>query len=438
MVSATPIIPSDPRFEEQGFRLIEFKPNYDYKQHLHLIHTDCTPATLRQEIKKRLMCGDKVCVFFNAVESIGRLILTSNIQDRTNIYCGEDGVKTLKAEGFSNAFSSLAPLAPINFFTSRFYSAVDIDVEPTERVSVIMVSDTSLGRYSLIDPTTESVQIVGRFRAGVDYISHIVGDVTTSEQGGVSNIKETLEGGEHIYNSISQITPHTEQERVALTQALVGMDYNRFTRTDGSRNHYMWDNATNAESVRCCYEQFPVLEEIYKKHFKITVSNHKIGSFVPLKKAERKVTSQDVLKVLTDYYSQHPPQEVEDIIAEMMNTLRTFGADYVKEKGYNFDKLKSTARQKNCEDLLDSEKAFGYIYKHIKRGDTISVSKANGIVADMVKTLSIPYTKRITTSLLKRYFHFTNTHSKSERRIKIGEPTRANLYNGGQTFQKGV
>ena len=437
MVSATPIIPSDPRFEEQGFRLIEFKPTYDYEQRLHLIHTDCTPATLHQEINKRLMCGDKVCVFFNAVESIGWLILTHDIQDRTNIYCGEDGVKALKAEGFDNVFSSLTPLAQINFFTSRFYSAVDIDVEPTERVSVIMVSDTSLGRYSLIDPTTEAVQIVGRFRAGVDYISHIVGGVTTSEQGGVSNIKETLEGGEHIYNSISQITPNTEQESNALTQALEGMDYNRFTCTNGSRNHFMWDNATNAESVRCCYEQFPVLEDIYKRHFKITVSNRKIGSFVPLKKAERKVTSQDVLKVLADYYSQHPQQEAEESIAEMMNTLRTFGADYVKSKECNLDKLKIDTQERSCEERLDSEEAFGYIYNHIKSGDTISVGRANEIVGEMIATLSIPYTKRITTSLLKRYFHFTNTHSKSERRIKIGEPTRANLYNGGQGFQKG-
>ena len=437
MVSATPIIPSDPRFEEQGFRLIEFKPNYDYKQHLHLIHTDCTPATLRQEISKRLRCGDKVCIFFNAVESIGRLILTYNIKDCTNIYCGEDGVKTLKAEGFSNAFSSLTPLAPINFFTSRFYSAVDIDVEQIDKVSVIMVSDISLGRYSLIDPTTESVQIVGRFRAGVDYISHIVGDVTTSEQGGVSNIKETLEGGEHIYNSISQITPHTEQERVALTQALVGMDYNRFTRTDGSRNHYMWDNATNAESVRCCYEQFPVLEKLYKKHFKVTITERITGAFVPLKKAEPKSTSEGLFRAISEYYIQHSPQEVEDIIAAMMSTLRTYGADYVKKNGYNLDKLTAAAKERSCEEQLDSEEAFGYIYNNIKSGDTISVNRAIEIVGEMIATLSIPYTKRITTSLLKRYFHFTNTHSKSERRIKIGEPTRANLYNGGQRFQKG-
>ena len=430
MVSATPIIPSDPRFEEQGFRLIEFKPNYDYKQRLHLIHTDCTPATLRQEINKRLECGDKVCVFFNAVESIGRLILTYNFQDRTNIYCGEDGVKALKAEGFDNVFSSLTPLAPINFFTSRFYSAVDIDVNPSESVSVIMVSDTSLGRYSLIDPTTEAVQIVGRFRAGVNYISHIVGGITTSEQGGTSNTKDILEGGEHIYNSISQITPHTEQEKIALTQALEGMDYNRFTCADGSRNHFMWDNATNAESVKDYYEQFPVLEEIYKKRFKVTITKRITGAFVPLKKAEPKSTSEGLFRAIAEYYFQHSPQEAEEIIAEMMNTLRTFGADYVKEKGYNFDRLKSTARQKNCEEQLDSEEAFGYIYKHIKRGDTISVSKANGIVADMVKTLPIPYTKRITTTMLKRYFDFTYTRTECERKIIIGEPTRADLYNG--------
>lgn len=437
MVSATPIIPSDPRFEQQGFRMIVFKPDYDYKHTLHLIHTNNTPIALRQEIERRMKAGDKVCIFFNAVERIGRLILTYNIKDCTNIYCGEDGVKTLKAEGFSNAFSSLTPLAPINFFTSRFYSAVDIDVEQIDKVSVIMVSDISLGRYSLIDPTTEAVQIVGRFRAGVDYISHIVGGITATEQGGASNIKETLEGGEHIYNSISQITPHTEQEKIALTQALEGMDYKQYTLPNGSRNHFMWDNASNAESVRCCYEQFPVLEKLYKKHFKVTITERITGAFVPLKKAEPKSTSEGLFRAISEYYIQHSPQEVEDIIAAMMSTLRTYGADYVKKNGYNLDKLTAAAKERSCEEQLDSEEAFGYIYNNIKSGDTISVNRANEIVGEMIATLSIPYTKRITTSLLKRYFHFTNTHSKSERRIKIGEPTRANLYNGGQRFQKG-
>lgn len=439
MVSATPIIPSDPRFEQQGFRMIVFKPDYDYKHTLHLIHTNNTPLALRKEIDKRIKAGDKVCIFFNAVESIGRLILTYDIQDRTNIYCGEDGVKTLKAEGFSNAFSSLTPLAPINFFTSRFYSAVDIDVEQTDKVSVIMVSDISLGRYSLIDPTTESVQIVGRFRAGVEYICHIINTSNSPECVGVENIKERLNGGENVYNAISQITPSSFYESSALTQALERMDYSRFVESDGSRNHFMWDNATNEESVRVYYGQTSVIEEVYKHHFKVKVASsmHKYGSNFSLKKAEKMTTADDVLRVLTEYYSQHTQHEAEESITTMLETLRTFGADYVKKNGYNLDKLTAATKERSCEEQLDSEAAFGYIYDHIKSGDVITVSRANEIVENMIKTLSIPYTKRITTSLLKRYFHFTNTHSKSERRIKIGEPIRANLYNGGQTFQKG-
>lgn len=430
MVSATPITPSDPRFEEQGFRMIVFKPDYDYKHTLHLIHTNNTPIALRQEIERRMKAGDKVCIFFNAVESIGSLILTCDIKDRTNIYCGEDGVKTLKAEGFSNAFSSLTPLAPINFFTSRFYSAVDIDVSPSDKVSVIMVSDYSLGRYSLIDPTTEAVQIIGRFRAGVEYISHIINTNTHPESVGVENVKERLNGGENVYNAISQITPSSFYESSALTQALEGMSYSRFVESDGSRNHFMWDNATNEESVRVYYGQLSVIEEVYKRHFKVKVASsmHKYGSNFSLKKAEKMTTADDVLRVLTEYYLQHTHKEAEEIIAEMMNTLRTFGADYVKEKGYNFDKLKSTARQKNCEEKFDSDEAFGYIYSHIKSGETISVSKANGIMADMVEALSIPYTKNITTSLLKRYFDFTYTRTNKERKITVGKPTRADIY----------
>ena len=184
--------------------------------------------------------------------------------------------------------------------------------------------------------------------------------------------------------------------------------------------------------MRSYYEQFSVIEEVYRRHFKVKVASsmHKYGSNSPLKKAEKMTTADDVLRVLTEYYSQHTQQEAEEIIAEMMNTLRTFGADYVKEKRYNFDNLKSTARQKKCKERLDSEEAFGYIYKHIKSGDTITVSRANEIVEEMIKTLSIPYTKRITTRLLKRYFTFTNTRTECERRIAIGEPTRADIYNG--------
>ena len=38
MVSATPIVPSDPRFAEQGFEMLRIVPTYDYRQAVNGLH----------------------------------------------------------------------------------------------------------------------------------------------------------------------------------------------------------------------------------------------------------------------------------------------------------------------------------------------------------------------------------------------------------------
>ena len=47
MVSATPILPSDPRFKEQNFELLRVVPTYDYRQPLTLCITNNTIHVLR-------------------------------------------------------------------------------------------------------------------------------------------------------------------------------------------------------------------------------------------------------------------------------------------------------------------------------------------------------------------------------------------------------
>ena len=62
-----------------------------------------------------------------------------------------------------------------NFFTSRFFNAVDMELE--EQPHVIMLTDVYFAEHTMIDPYTDAIQIVGRFRNGVSsitYISNIV------------------------------------------------------------------------------------------------------------------------------------------------------------------------------------------------------------------------------------------------------------------------
>lgn len=61
----------------------------------------------------------------------------------------------------------ITELERYNFFTSRFYSAVDILCKNPPHV--ILISDLHGATQSVIDPTTEAIQIIGRFRGGSKY-----------------------------------------------------------------------------------------------------------------------------------------------------------------------------------------------------------------------------------------------------------------------------
>lgn len=46
-ISATPIIPSDPRFEGSGFKALYIEPDYDYKENVQLLSTNNVFLTLK-------------------------------------------------------------------------------------------------------------------------------------------------------------------------------------------------------------------------------------------------------------------------------------------------------------------------------------------------------------------------------------------------------
>lgn len=171
MVSATPIIPSDPRFEEQGFEMLRIVPTYDYCKELTVVVTNNTVHVLRKLLKRYRKAGEKVCIFFNSTDATLSLIQTLKLQERSKVFCSEKSVRKLKREGFAAVSDNLSELAEVNFFTSRFYSAVDIklDYQP----NVIVLTDVFHAPHSMIDPQTEVVQAIGRFRNGVAKAYHI-------------------------------------------------------------------------------------------------------------------------------------------------------------------------------------------------------------------------------------------------------------------------
>ena len=50
-VSATPILPSDPRFESQSFKIVEIQPTFDYKRPISIVQTNNVLEALKEIAK---------------------------------------------------------------------------------------------------------------------------------------------------------------------------------------------------------------------------------------------------------------------------------------------------------------------------------------------------------------------------------------------------
>lgn len=169
MVSATPILPSDPRFRD--FEMVRLKPTYAYKKKIHVLITNNTVSVLRVVLGKCEKHKKKVCIFFNSIDATLKIIQTLGLENRSRVFCSENSMKKLKKQGYKEAWDRLTDLADVNFFTSRYYSAVDIKLD--ENPVVIMLTDVYSAPYSTIDPSTECYQAVGRFRNGIHCVYHI-------------------------------------------------------------------------------------------------------------------------------------------------------------------------------------------------------------------------------------------------------------------------
>ncbi len=277
MVSATPIVVNDPRFTEQGFKIIKIKPEYDHKHPIELKPTNNVNAMLRKTLER---IGDipMKCIFFNSVKGIKEIIDTFHITDKANIYCSTEACKELKKSGYNVYDSITDKLNRYNFFTSRFYSAVDIAID--EKPVVIMITQVykTIGDkipYSLIDPETEAIQIAGRFRNGIDRIIHITNTATSLSYESREQLRERLQEEHSGYLKLDKLFKEakTDGEKEIVEQAISRTDYvgQGFVDCNGKINYFRYNNAYLDERLKMLYTYPSRLYRAYEKSDAFTV-----------------------------------------------------------------------------------------------------------------------------------------------------------------------
>ncbi len=408
MVSATPIVMSDPRFEKQRFKVIKILPKFDHKLLLELKPTNNVTIT----VKRTVETVDKdatVCIFYNSVEGIEDLIAFLDISDQSNIYCSTAASKKLHRRKYSNVFDSVTDenghtaLNKYNFFTSRFYSAVDIEV--ANKPIVIMITQVYKAApkvvhpntpfiirqqaelkhtpYTLIDPETEAIQIAGRFRNGIDRLIHIT---NTSYDLGyrVHAVMEQFLKEQHSgFHKMLELERSVEQygEKWIIRDALQSTEYWKEGYINGENleiNFFRYDNAYLDERLKMLYNFPASLYKAYKRTgaFDIVSKSENVIYTDEEKQKLENASKAKIAKLLVeimnrdadsdDPYNEQLRQGLKCDFPLMVEAINVIGYARMKALRFRDSALEAEIARVKSENKAQSDKVKLAIYKTFK------------------------------------------------------------------------
>ncbi|RZK39884.1 MAG: hypothetical protein EOO90_17060 [Pedobacter sp.] len=433
-ISATAMFPSDPRFLEFGFKQVIIEPTFDYCKDVEVFITNNVSILLKEKITE--LANETLCIFLNSLQAITLVIEDLKIKDSCHIYCSKEKMYMLKSHGY-NAFDNIptdhrSGFAKINFITSRFNAAVDImlNYKPT----VILATNLHLARHSMIDPTSEAVQIVGRFRNGV---SRIIAVSNIDEHLHTRTPNESLsflDGCEDSYNTIKMLHTSAKDDgaKETLGEALELVTFSAFLNEDGTKNHFMYDNFLYEESVKCIFQSAENFQNAYiskyfnpsfeTKDYVISDENYLVPSGgVSMKTlASLVVNTINLVTKSTNIYQidnrAFVMKELEKSFPLLYKAYFILGEQELLKKSYSKNRIKEAIRLKI---ELEDKRNFGFIYDLSEafedgyRGTTVQIK---GILKRLIEKHKL--TIRPEIKLLQEYFKISNRTTIKQPDIK--------------------
>ena len=423
-VSATPIFPSDPRFEEQNFRIIKIVPNYNYTKNMQLVTTNNVVAIFRQILK--MTENRHVCIFLNSTDTILAIINKFNLQSISKVYCSQDSVDKLDDSGYSNAFANLeldsnnnVKLEQYTFFTSRFFSAVDIDsnIKP----AILIISDLFFAKHSMIDPHTEAIQIIGRFRKGHSGIIHVSNTNSNLDYKTPEQAQYYLDVNHAVYLQFKQLhdTTTCNVTKDTLKEAMQRINYAKYIDEDGNKKYFSIDNYFDEERVKGYYTDPQNLLQAYIDTNYFTVKHKNLplplgdNDRLRISRADNKkekrlaiIEQLDLLNGEDGVYDEQLFREYRDSLhdedALIVDVYEALGAEYAKQNLMSDKKMKLDLIKWKSENGEDSFAIMSSIYTIFEAGKRYKVSN----IKKMIRRIYSSYgdTTNYPTSKIKDFF----------------------------------
>lgn len=437
LISATPIVPeNDPRFD--SFMRVLIKPDYAYHQKLKLITTNNVLETLREVIEAK---RGSVCVFCNSIDSIDSFYRLIPELENACTFCSEEGQYKLWKGNHRKKSMVITKLERYNFFTSRFYSAVDIWCDNPPHI--VIISDLYGATQSVIDPSTEAIQIIGRFRGGVNSVTHIASIRPELECMSNDEIDKWLQGAGRIYKGWQQQLSASANigERTLLQEAIGENSYLPYLDENGVPDPFLIANYYEKEQVKRLYTSTELLCAAYQQtnYFKFTheerlmpvsdnerlaiqhrLARKKRAELIVRKLEEMENMSQSLNKQVQKRYQRM----LENLISSTADTyiydcFKRFGAAFIREADYNEAKLRQALNVSSEAVIKRSGQMRSQIQQKFPVGSEFSIQEAKSMLKQVYKKMGLNTTRGITMKELEQYAEVKTGKNRIGRMVKI-------------------
>ena len=411
LVSATPIGFSDPRFNE--FKTIEVNADYDYRQEITVTHT----YNIQKSISDYINTHDRtICFFINSVVEIYAIMKQLNILEDSAVYCAPKSRMKLRNEySFDNAYKdwSADTMKKYNFFTGRFFTAFDLDLP--YKPDLVMVTDPYISEYTMLDIETDCIQICGRFRNGLNSVTHIYRvnpEIIIKDR---EQIEWEISAHEFAYQTVQTLYNSADniESRFAFSAALETMPFRKFLYPDFTKNWFAIDNEINEILVRNIYQSVKSVTKLYSEchFFNSTFDNCeynqndeklKIIRSARSVKEKRRIMVQQLSEMEVPYseYTLDYINDMRKIDSFIVEAFEILGKEIIEGLKYNERKI----REKMILTQRKGNKVIRLIKNIFKTGNRYSNEKIVNELTRIFKMLDIHPEEKIEPKLINIYY----------------------------------
>ena len=427
LVSATPIGFSDPRFKE--FETVEISTDYDYKQEIIVTHTYNINKAISEYLDKH--AEGTICFFVNSVVMIYSIMKQFNILEDSTIYCAPKSRLKLKNEySFNNAYNdwNADTMKKYNFFTGRFFTAFDLELPYNP--DLVMITDPYISEYTMLDIDTDCIQICGRFRNGINSVTHIyrvIPEIIIKDR---EQIEWEISAHEFAYQTIQTLYNSADniESRFAFSAVLETMPFRKFLYPDFTKNWFAIDNEINEVLVRNKYQSVELVTKWYDDchFFNPTFSNCeynpndeklKIIRSARSVKEKRRIMVQQLSEIEVPYseYALDYINDMRKIDPFIVEAFEILGKENIEELKYNERKI----REKMILIQRKGNKVIRLVKNIFKVGNRYSNEKIVNELTRIFEILNIHPEEDIKPKLIMLYYQTVPFKSGNIRGYKL-------------------